>query len=79
MILEKHHDLVAEQLERYLNAERRELLAVFETLWDKYAKGLFIGLCPAKQNRPLLSLVSLTKHLSSFLHTRHVDKVKASF
>ncbi len=37
LILEKHHDLVAEQLARYLNAEQRGLLAVFETLWEKYA------------------------------------------
>ena len=37
LILEKHHDLVAEQLTRYLNAEKRALLGVFETLWDKYA------------------------------------------
>lgn len=37
LILRKHHDLVAEQLERYLGAEKRRLLQVFETLWDKYA------------------------------------------
>ena len=37
LILEKHHDLVADQLTRYLNAEKRALLSVFETLWDKYA------------------------------------------
>ena len=37
LILEKHHDLVADQLTRYLNAEKRALLGVFETLWDKYA------------------------------------------
>ena len=37
LILRKHHDLVAEQLERYLGAEKRRLLALFETLWEKYA------------------------------------------
>ena len=37
LILRKHHDLVAEQLERYLGAERRRLLAVFENMYDKYA------------------------------------------
>lgn len=37
LILDKHHDLVAEQLARYLNAEKRALLGVFETLLDKYA------------------------------------------
>ena len=37
MILHKHHDLVADQLNRYLNAEKRAVLRVFENLWDKYA------------------------------------------
>lgn len=37
LILRKHHDLVAEQLERYLGAEKRRLLQVFENLYDKYA------------------------------------------
>lgn len=37
LILEKHHDLVAEQLERYLNTEKREVIRVFENLWGKYA------------------------------------------
>src|SRR5262249_10726048 len=37
LILQKHHDLVAEQLNRYLNAEKRGLLNVFENLWEKYA------------------------------------------
>lgn len=37
LILEKHHDLVAEQLARYLKAEQRALIAVFVNLWDKYA------------------------------------------
>lgn len=37
LILRKHHDLVAERLERYLGAEKRRLLQMFETLWEKYA------------------------------------------
>ncbi|MGB8646841.1 MAG: N-6 DNA methylase [Anaerolineae bacterium] len=37
LILRKHHDLVAEQLERYLNAEKRALMQAFENWWDKYA------------------------------------------
>jgi type I restriction enzyme M protein len=37
LILRKHHDLVADQLNRYLNAEKRELLMVFDNLWNKYA------------------------------------------
>jgi type I restriction enzyme M protein len=36
LILKKHHDLVTEQLERYLGDERRELLSVFRGLLDKY-------------------------------------------
>jgi len=37
LILRKHHDLVAEQLERYLGAEQRRLVQMFENLWEKYA------------------------------------------
>jgi hypothetical protein len=38
LILQKHHDLVAEQLNRYLSAERQALALVFEHLWDKYSR-----------------------------------------
>lgn len=37
LILQKHHDLMQEQLDRYLNREKRELVALVEKLWDKYA------------------------------------------
>jgi type I restriction enzyme M protein len=37
LILRKHHDLVADQLNRYLSAEKRGLLGIFENLWAKYA------------------------------------------
>lgn len=37
LILQKHHDLMQEQLERYLNREKRECLSMIEKLWDKYA------------------------------------------
>jgi type I restriction enzyme M protein len=40
LILRKHHDLVAEQLNRYLNAEKRALLAAFGSLWEKHAVSL---------------------------------------
>lgn len=36
LVLRKHHDLVGEQLSRYLDAEKRALLRVFENLWEKY-------------------------------------------
>ncbi|MEZ4924814.1 MAG: type I restriction-modification system subunit M [Saprospiraceae bacterium] len=37
LILQKHHDLMQEQLERYLNREKRECLSMIEKLWDKYS------------------------------------------
>ena len=37
LILRKHHDLVADQLNRYLSAEKRAMLNVLENLWAKYA------------------------------------------
>lgn len=37
LILKKLHDLASRELLRYLNAEKRALLAIVENLWDKYA------------------------------------------
>jgi type I restriction enzyme M protein len=37
LILKKLYDLSANELTRYLNAEKRGLFAVVENLWDKYA------------------------------------------
>ena len=37
LILEKHHRLIRTELERYLNAEKRQIIALFDNLWDKYA------------------------------------------
>ena len=37
LILNKLHDIVSQELERYLNAEKRALIAGVEKLWDKYA------------------------------------------
>ncbi|NUN99109.1 MAG: type I restriction-modification system subunit M [Saprospiraceae bacterium] len=39
LILQKHHNFMQEQLERYLNREKRELVRLVEKLWDKYAVG----------------------------------------
>ncbi len=36
LILKKHFDLVNEQLQRYLSAEQRTLVAAYENLFDKY-------------------------------------------
>lgn len=40
LILKKLHDLVANELERYLKAQLREVISIFETLWDKYSLSL---------------------------------------
>jgi len=37
LILQKHHDIISDQLMRYLNAEKRALIGIFENLYDKYA------------------------------------------
>lgn len=37
LILKKLHDIANKQLQHYLNAEKRALLALVENLWDKYA------------------------------------------
>ena len=37
LILKKLYDLISNELNRYLNAEKRRLIALAENLWDKYA------------------------------------------
>jgi type I restriction enzyme M protein len=37
LILKKLHDLANKELLRYLNAEKRGLVAIVENFWDKYA------------------------------------------
>jgi type I restriction enzyme M protein len=37
LILQKHNNLVQQELMKYLNAEKRNLIAGIEKLWDKYA------------------------------------------
>lgn len=36
LILKKHFDIINDQLQRYLNAEKRALVAAYENLYDKY-------------------------------------------
>lgn len=36
LILKKHFDIINNQLQRYLNAEKRSLVAAYENLYDKY-------------------------------------------
>ena len=40
LLLEKFYDLIYQQLEKYLNAEKKELVRIFEKLWDKYSVSL---------------------------------------
>lgn len=37
LILKKIYDIATAELERYVNAEKRQLVAAVENLWDKYA------------------------------------------
>lgn len=37
LILQKHNNLIQQELQKYLNAEKRKLIAGIEKLWDKYA------------------------------------------
>jgi type I restriction enzyme M protein len=36
LLLEKFFALIQNQLEKYLNEERKEIIKIFENLWDKY-------------------------------------------
>jgi len=40
LILDKVYQTVKQHLERYLNAEKKELIKIFENLWDKYKVSL---------------------------------------
>ncbi len=40
MLLEKFYELINKQLDKYLNTEKRELIKIFENLWDKYTVSL---------------------------------------
>nr|WP_236777801.1 N-6 DNA methylase [Anoxybacter fermentans] len=36
LILEKFYDLIAKEVEKYVNAEKKKVIKVIEKLWDKY-------------------------------------------
>jgi len=40
LLLEKFYELIDEQLNKYLNTEKNELIKIFEKLWDKYKVSL---------------------------------------
>ena len=47
LLLEKFNELIEEYLHKYLNTEKRELIKIFENLWDKYQ----VSLTELKQER----------------------------
>jgi len=40
LVFEKFYEVAEEQLKKYLNREKREIIKFFETLWDKYKVSL---------------------------------------
>jgi len=36
LLLEKFYEVIKKQMEKYLNAEKKEVIKIFEKLWDKY-------------------------------------------
>jgi type I restriction enzyme M protein len=40
LLLKKFYELIDKQLEKYLNAEKKEIIKIFENLWDKYKVSL---------------------------------------
>jgi len=47
LLLEKFYEFIEGQLNKYLNAEKKEIIKIFEKLWDKYR----ISLGELKQER----------------------------
>ena len=58
LILQKHHDFMQEQLDRYLNREKRICLLLVEKIWEKY-----------KVSRDSIELdrISILSNLNTFL------------
>ncbi len=47
LILQRLHDLLADELERYLNSQVRAVISIFENIWEKY----FISLSDINLNK----------------------------
>lgn len=58
LILKKHFDIINNQLQRYLNAEKRALIVAYENLFDKY----FVSLDIIEKDRK-----NIMKELDDFL------------
>ncbi len=65
LILKKLHDVANKELLRYLNAEKRALLAVVENLWDKYA--VSFKTLESERGNALQTLHCFLKDLGYFL------------
>lgn len=64
LILKKLHDIANKELLRYLNAEKRNLIAAVENLWDKYAASN--QSMEANRKNTLTELNSILGHLGYF-------------
>ena len=62
LILQKLYDLANDELNRYLNAEKRRLVQGVENLWDKYA--LSIRILESERGKTIKALDSFLKELS---------------
>ncbi len=40
LLLEKFYEIIGKQLDKYLNTEKKEIINIFENLWDKYKVSL---------------------------------------
>lgn len=61
LILVKLRDLMADELERYLNNQQRELVGLFENLWEKYQ--VSVAQISIARNQHLEKLASSLKNL----------------
>jgi type I restriction enzyme M protein len=62
LILKKHYDLVNSELLRYLDAEKRVLIAFCENLWEKYA--VSAQLLEQKREKTMIELKQFLNELN---------------
>ena len=61
LLLEKFYELINKQLDKYLNTEKRELIKIFENLWDKYT--VFLESLNTERNEKVKKLDEFLKGL----------------
>jgi len=64
LILKKHYDLVNSELLRYLDAEKRTLIAFCEKLWEKYA--VSVQALEREREKPMVELNQFLDKLNYF-------------